>query len=231
MHLGKSSTADAIRQRHEPVLPRLRVGPTLQTRRRRTQRHHRPLFARADDGHFTRVVPRGFVLLVAALVLLVHDDRTDVGDRRKHRGPRAHDDALVSPTQCGPRVEALAVAQRAVQHRHLIAEHRAKAVHGLRRERDLRNQHDGAHAALSDHVLEPLEVDQRLAAPRHAVEQHHLAWLRVTQRADGGDLSGRRLMTRVRRAHPRRKRIALDHVTTNGEQSTVAQRLEHRRRE
>ena len=67
---------------------------------------------------------------------------------------------------------ALGVAQVAVQHGHVV-EPRAEPVDRLRREADLRHQHDRL-AAEVDHLLDRLDVDLGLAAAGHAVDQQRL---------------------------------------------------------
>ena len=74
-----------------------------------------------------------------------------------------------------PCVVSLAVAQRAVQHGDLVAEHGAEAIDRLRRERDLRHEHDRRLPLLEHDAPQQLDVDERLSAARHAVQQEHVA--------------------------------------------------------
>ncbi len=60
-----------------------------------------------------------------------------------------------------------------MEHAQTVAETRAEASHRLRRERDLRHQHDGASAA-GKHLGDHLQIHLGLAAVGRAVEQHHL---------------------------------------------------------
>ncbi len=84
-----------------------------------------------------------------------------------------------------------------MEQRDALAEARAEAADGLRRERDLRHEHDRTQPAL-ERGRARLEVDLSLAAPGRAVEQHVAAGAGV-QRADDprdrlllqpGELSG-----------------------------------------
>ena len=67
-------------------------------------------------------------------------------------------------------VAALGVGERRVEHGDAVAEARAEATDGLRREGDLGDEHDYAAAAL-ERRCSGLEVDLGLPAPRRAVEQ------------------------------------------------------------
>jgi hypothetical protein len=79
-------------------------------------------------------------------VLLVHDDRAELADGREDRRAGADGDAARALPQRTPRVVALAVGQRRMQDGHDVAELGTEPGHGLRRERDLRHEHDGAPA-------------------------------------------------------------------------------------
>ena len=66
----------------------------------------------------------------------------------------------------------LGVAQMAVQHGHL-AEPQPEPLDRLRRQADLRHQHDRL-PPVADHLLDRLDVDLRLAAAGDAVEEDGL---------------------------------------------------------
>ncbi|HEX5830791.1 MAG TPA: hypothetical protein VFY16_07430, partial [Gemmatimonadaceae bacterium] len=151
-------------------------------------------------------------------MLLVHDDRAEVGERREERRARADGDAALAPLQRAPRVVTLAVGERGVQHRHPVAEHRAEAVHRLRRERDLGHEHDGRSPLPLDDVAQQLEVDERLPAPRDAAEQERLARRGAGERVDRHPL--RRRGHRERHALPVTpgEGIALHHLVAHRHQ-------------
>ncbi len=92
-----------------------------------------------------------------------------------HRHP-AFGDPLPVPIPVG-------VAQVAVQHGD-GAEAAAKTLDGLRRETDLRHQHDRL-PAVAHHLFDRLDIDLRLAAAGHAVDQQRAMLLR-TQRGEHG---------------------------------------------
>ena len=71
-----------------------------------------------------------------------------------------------------------------MEQRDAVAEARAEAADGLRRERDLRDEHDRAEPALERRRAR-LEVDLGLAAAGRAVEQEAAARL-VDDPSDGG---------------------------------------------
>src|SRR5262249_13585186 len=139
---------------------------------------------RAHDRDLARVIARRLALLVRALMLFVDDDRTEVRERREDRRARADRDALASVLEREPLVVSLAVAEGTVQYRDLVAEDSAKAIDGLRRERDLRHQDDRRLISLDHDAPEQLDVDERLAAARDAVQQENIAAASSRQRVD-----------------------------------------------
>jgi hypothetical protein len=117
-------------------------------------------------------------------VLLVDDDRAQVAHRCEDRRPRTDRDALLAAPQREPRVVPLAIRERAVQHGDLVAEHGAEPVDRLRRQRDLRHEHDRRLPFLEDDASQQLEVDERLPAPRDAVQQRDVSRRRARQPRD-----------------------------------------------
>ena len=83
----------------------------LERWRRAPQEQPSALEARAHGGDVARVVARGRPLLVARLVLFVHDDGAEALDRREDRRPGADRDAPLAAAQRAPRVGALAVGK------------------------------------------------------------------------------------------------------------------------
>ena len=120
--------------------------------------------------HVAGVVARGFGLLVAAIVFLVHDHRAERGHRREHSRAGPDRDALLAGPQLRPGVEALAVREPRMQDRDQVPECAAEAGDRLGRQRDLRDQHERAFAA-PQHPANQLDVDQRLAGTRDAVQE------------------------------------------------------------
>ena len=173
----------ALGHRQADVLARLHVGDGLEARRGAAEHTDRPGSVRAHHGDVAGVVARrGVELLVARLVLLVHDDQAEVLDGREDGAPRADDDRVDAVADARPGVEALAGAHPAVDDRDAAGEVRVEAADGLRRERDLGHEHDG-RPALNEARAEGAEVDLGLARARHAVEQKRPRRVRL----DGGD--------------------------------------------
>ena len=161
-----------------------------------------------------RVVARlRILLLVRPLVLFVDDDQPEIRLRREHRRPRADHDVVAPVGDAVPLVEQLAVAQAAVQHGHAL-EPLAEAPHRLRRQRDLRHQHDRPPPG-RDAAIERVEVHLRLAAARDAVQQEALVPARCQRRADRIRRLGLRRQ-QLRRLAPHdgevRQRIPLDRI-------------------
>ena len=103
-------------------------------------------------------------------MLLVDADEADPRQRSEDRRARADHDRRLARGDPLALVAALGLGQRRVENRDPVAEARAKAADGLRRERDLRNEDDHAEPAL-ERVACGLEVDLGLPAPGRPVEQ------------------------------------------------------------
>ena len=80
----------------------------------------------ANDGHVAAVISRSLFLLVGRVVLFVHDDETEAGERGKHRGAGTDHDVNVSASDAVPLIVTLAVGEGAVLNRHPLAERPAE---------------------------------------------------------------------------------------------------------
>ncbi len=128
-------------------------------------------------------------------MLLVDDDQADAAHRGEDRRPGPDDDPRLATRDPVALVAPLGVSERGVDDRHEVAEALPEAPDGLRRERDLRDEHDRPETALERRGAR-LEVDLGLAAARRALEQHVLAHPHVEGRDD--PLDGRALIGRQR---------------------------------
>ena len=117
-----------------------------------------------------------------------------------------------------------------MQHRHTVAEHGAKPIHRLRRQGDLRYEHDRRLAPLVHDATEQLDVDQRLAAACHAVQQTDLARLRCHECADRRSLCRRGAVAGGRIDTSCGERVTIDHLVDQREETALVQRLYHRGR-
>ncbi len=163
--------AGAPRQRQAREFSAQHVLQRLE-RRRRGAEHHRSTGAlRAQDGEVARrIAEAAFVLLERGVVFLVDDDEAEIRDRREHRGARAEHDARLAGHALPPGGETLGVGERGVQHGDRHREALAEAPDELRREPDLRHQHQRALAA-PQRSLDGVQVDLGLAAAGDAVQQ------------------------------------------------------------
>ena len=119
------------------------------------------------------MVARTLLGLVRAVLLLVDDDDAEVAHGREHRRARADHDARPAGLDLFEAVAALSGGQRRVQHRDQIAELCGELPQHLRRQSDLRDEHDGALSGL-ERVRDQAQIDLRLAAARHAEQQRGL---------------------------------------------------------
>ena len=128
---------------------------------------------RAADGAVAAVVAGRGVLLVAGLVLLVddHQAKRTVGNRREDRAARADDDIGAAFGKQRPLLVALRLGEARVEDGDLaVREPRGDAADGLRRERDLGYEQDGALAA-RDALLEQADVHLGLARAGDAEDE------------------------------------------------------------
>ena len=146
----------------------------------RAQHHRGTGEAAQRQGRVHRVIPRRALLLVGGLLLLVDDDETRPRQRSEEGGARANDEIAGPIDDAAPLVVPLTGGQRAVQHRHAIAEARDEAADDLDRECDLRHEDDDAEAPIERRLRRP-QIHLGLAARRHAVQQEGTS---SAQRAD-----------------------------------------------
>ena len=142
----------------------------LRPRRGAADHQQRALVGRPALRDRAGVVAGIALLLVRAVVLLVDDDQPEVVERREHRRARAHAHARLAAPHPPPLVVALALREPRVHHRHPLAEALDEAPRRLRRERDLRHQHDRRAAAL-ERGRHRAQVDLGLAAAGDAVQE------------------------------------------------------------
>ncbi len=148
-------------------------------------------------------------------MLLVDDDQADPAHRREHGRAGADHDPRLPAGDPVALVASLGVAERRVEDRDQVAEPVPEAPDGLRRERDLRHEHDRPEPAL-ERGGAGLEVHLGLAAAGRPFEQDVLADPLVERGDDPLD-RGALVRRSGRRAPPRRRR-------TRGTPATAARR-------
>ena len=161
----RAADADALAE-----LKPLESLPALGARRGASVDRHGALERGSLRRHRPRVIARVGLLLVPGVVLLVDADHTEPGERREHGRARTDHDRRRPGGDALPLVAPFRLGQRRVQDRDAVAETRPEAAHGLRRERDLRDEHDHAEPAL-ERVGCSLEGDLGLAAPGRSVQE------------------------------------------------------------
>ena len=142
--------------------------------------------------------------------------------RREDGGARADRDPGLSRCDSLPLVAPFRVAQRRVENGDPVAEARAEAADRLRRERDLRYEHDRAATALESDLART-QVDLGLAAPGRAVEQERTAAVEGADDADERSL--------LRSAEHRRTRLTAERLARHGGRTLGSAAALHRRDE
>jgi hypothetical protein len=145
--------------------------PGLQRGRGRPQQHRHALQVAAVDGQVARRVARAFLLLERGVVLLVDDDQAQARQRRKDRQPRAQHQVGLAQVGQQPVAQPLRRGQAAVQaDQHAARKALGKARFELRREVDLRHQHQHLLPG-GQRILGGVQIDLGLAAAGDAVQQ------------------------------------------------------------
>ena len=174
-HDGHALVVHARGHVEQGVLAALDVVEALHRRRGGAEDDDGAFHLCAHDGDIARVVAGGFLLLVGVLVFLIHNDESKRINGRKDGGARPDDDAGAALPYLVPFIMALARGEMAVQHgderlQRAGAEAGLEAFDGLRREGNLRHEHDGA-LPLPQRVRNGLEVYLRLARAGDAVQE------------------------------------------------------------
>ena len=117
---------------------------------RRPEQRHRVFKLGAHNRNVSPVVARRLLLLVARLLLLIHDDEAEFVDRGKNRGTSPDDHAGFPVSNAPPFPSALDVAERGVQDGHAF-EARAKPGAALpaypQRQRNFRHKYNRGFSA------------------------------------------------------------------------------------
>ena len=169
-HLGERFFIVASVKWKNLIAPFPRVIHRLDRRRRRAEQQQRAALRAAELRDIARMVARRVLRAVGRLLLLVHDDKSEIRQRREHRAARAEHDPHVAAADALPLVVALRQLKSAVEHGDVLAEIGGKFRHHLRRERDLRHEQH-RRAAHRQSFLNEADIHLRLAAGGHAMQQ------------------------------------------------------------
>ena len=170
MDIRKRASRHARGHGSEDILALFRVEPRFERWRSAAKHHARAFEPRPHDGDVARMVTRRFVLLVRRIVLLVYNDEAEIRNRREHRAARSHDHTRLARADAMPFVVALAVGKRGMQHGNLTAKASRETADCLRRERNLRHEHDRS-LSLREQTPDGLEIYLGLSAACDAVQQ------------------------------------------------------------
>ena len=110
-HGGQRTPGGTLGKSQQLELAADLVRPALERRGRAPQQTQRAILAGTHDGDVAGMIPGGVGLLVAAFVLLVHDDGAQVGEGREDGRPGADGNATDPRAQLSPGVVALPVGE------------------------------------------------------------------------------------------------------------------------
>ena len=168
----------------DPVINSALRGPCRLHRRRGRPQHQRgPLAAAEKFRHVPGVIPGRILRLIAALLLLVQNNQSQVPQRRENGGAGAQNHLDLPPPDPLPLVIPLRHTQAAVEHGGPVSEIGEELPHHLRRQRDLRHQHHDISAP-GQHLLHQPQIDLGLSAAGDALKQHRLRRGLLCQRED-----------------------------------------------
>jgi hypothetical protein len=103
-------------------------------------------------------------------MLFINHDQAEILDGGEDGGPRPNDYPGLPAMDPVPFIVALAIGEMTVQHGDDITEPPPKPLNRLGRERDFRNEDNGAFALIT-RIINGLKVNFRLPASRDAVEE------------------------------------------------------------
>src|ERR1039457_479372 len=118
---GQRAIHDAVAHIDARVLPRSRVLPAFKRRRGRAQHHHRAFQLGPHHGHVAGVVARRLLLLVTLVVLLIHQNQTQIGRGGKDGRAGADDDGRFAAADAAPLVAALLRRERGIERGAFLA--------------------------------------------------------------------------------------------------------------
>ena len=121
-------------------------------------------------GNLTGVIDGSLVLLVGSVLLFVDNDQAEVLQRREYGGASSDHDSRFSGSNAMPLIESLAGRHRAVHEGYLIRKMRRGNAREQRGKPDLRH-HEDRRVTLPEHFRDQLQIDLRLPASGHAMNQ------------------------------------------------------------
>ena len=184
LHDRHRPSLDAVGHDQSRISAALGVLPAFQRGRGRAQQHRHALELCPLDRHVAGVISRDGLLLERAFMFLVDHDQAQPPRRGEDRRSGADDDFDLACRDALPVPMPFDIAQMAVQHGH-PGKPPAKPADRLRRQADLRHQHDRL-AAPRHHLLDGREVDLGLAAARDSVDQERSEAIGRQSRSQGG---------------------------------------------
>ncbi len=179
LEAGWLRIAGPLRQAQQLVATALDIVQTLEGGCGRAEDHADLLQMPAVDRQVPGVVAQAVLLLVGQVVFFINDDQAGPGQGCEYGRAGTDDDARLAVAGGDPGVQTLAVIEARVQDHHRHIEAASEALHGLRRQADLRDQ-DQCLALALQAVFDRLQVDFRLATAGHPLQQPAL-------KALGGD--------------------------------------------
>ena len=160
-----------MREPEQPAAAGFHPRERLETGRGGGENGHGPEPLCPHECDISRVVPRGVVLLVGVVLLLVHHHEPQIPERQEDGGSRPDHQIHFPRSRRAPDVRAFVRPQGAVVERHAPEARAAEGVQGLRREGDLGNEDQGLPAA-AKRFGSRVEIHRGLSAPGDSEEKH-----------------------------------------------------------
>ena len=171
LDVGHLHVAEALVHTHIAVASLFRQAERLHARCGSAEQHLRPVLACQHRGGGTGMVARGRILLLErVLMLLVHDDQSEVAEREEHARAYAQNQAerLLAELFLVDR-HTVGIHELRVIDTQLASEHRPQTVRDLSGQRDFGQQVEHL-LALADIFLNQVDIYFRLAAGGHSVQ-------------------------------------------------------------
>ena len=123
-----------------------------------------------DLGYIPGVKPRGGFVFIGVLLLLIHDDQTDIFQGGKHRATGAYHHLNLSPADAFPFIQPLPHRKGTVKDGHIIAKASVEMFHRLGGQGDFRH-HDDDCLSVGNDLPGQLEENRGFSASRYPIQQ------------------------------------------------------------
>ena len=162
----------------EGIIPLFCPVHTLHTGGGRAQQHQGLFFHAPPHGHLFGAIAGGIFGLIGMLLLLVQDQKAQLGAGGEYGGPGAHHNGGLPVFHPLPLVKAFAVWQAGMEHRNLVPKPGGHQAQQLGGQGNFRHQQHRC-LSLGQHLLNEADIHRGFAGAGNAVKQRHTGFFPV----------------------------------------------------